>query len=205
MKPSEAEQVIETLTAAMKDDPSWSQIEPEPERRRKLLRLIIAESLKISKRLDGGIYVASHEGRVLGALITNPPGQAKISLSDYLNGIWMGLNLALQSPPTAVRTIKNLQTLQTLKPKETHNYFVFLGCIEQGRGIGSGLLRYAFAQNPEFPTYLETQNARNIPLYQRLGFELCNTVEHTYRGGPPSYGFFRPVEATNRASAPPNN
>ena len=50
----------------------------------------------------------------------------------------------------------------------------------QGQGIGSALVRNVTrrADMEGLPCYLETQQPRNVPLYQRLGFEvIVDTVE----------------------------
>jgi ribosomal protein S18 acetylase RimI-like enzyme len=49
----------------------------------------------------------------------------------------------------------------------------------QGRGYGSALLRYALEQcdRDGMPAYLESSNPRNIPLYQRHGFEIIGTIQ----------------------------
>jgi len=49
----------------------------------------------------------------------------------------------------------------------------------QGRGFGSALLRHATAQcdRDGVPAYLESSNARNIPLYQRHGFEILGSIQ----------------------------
>jgi ribosomal protein S18 acetylase RimI-like enzyme len=49
----------------------------------------------------------------------------------------------------------------------------------QGRGYGSALLRHALAQcdRERMPAYLESSNPRNIPLYQRHGFEIIGSIQ----------------------------
>jgi GNAT superfamily N-acetyltransferase len=49
----------------------------------------------------------------------------------------------------------------------------------QGRGYGSALLRYALERcdRDGMPAYLESSNARNIPLYQRHGFEIIGEIQ----------------------------
>ena len=51
------------------------------------------------------------------------------------------------------------------------------GC--QGRGYGSALLRHALEQcdRDGTPAYLESSNPRNIPLYQRHGFEIIGRIQ----------------------------
>jgi ribosomal protein S18 acetylase RimI-like enzyme len=49
----------------------------------------------------------------------------------------------------------------------------------QGRGYGSALLRYALEQcdRDRLPAYLESSNPRNIPLYERHGFETIGSIQ----------------------------
>lgn len=51
--------------------------------------------------------------------------------------------------------------------------------ISQGRGHGSALLRYALehCDRDGLPAYLESSNPRNIPLYERHGFEAMGTIQ----------------------------
>ena len=61
----------------------------------------------------------------------------------------------------------------------------------QGRGYGSALLRYALEQcdRDGMPAYLESSNPRNIPLYQRHGFEILGTIE--VGSAPPVFPMLR--------------
>jgi GNAT superfamily N-acetyltransferase len=49
----------------------------------------------------------------------------------------------------------------------------------QGRGYGSALLRYALEQcdRDRLVAYLESSNPRNIPLYERHGFERIGAIQ----------------------------
>ncbi len=55
---------------------------------------------------------------------------------------------------------------------------------EQGKGIGGALMRpiLARAEADGFPCYLETQNERNLPFYERHGFEVASDGEVPRRG-----------------------
>ena len=61
-------------------------------------------------------------------------------------------------------------------PKEAHWYLPMIGVDPkaQGKGLGAELMRYATARCDEDRAlaYLETANPRNIPLYERFGFEV---------------------------------
>lgn len=66
-------------------------------------------------------------------------------------------------------------------PQEPCWYLPLIGVDPalQGRGYGSALLRYALERcdRDGVPAYLESSNPRNIPLYQRHGFEILGAIQ----------------------------
>jgi GNAT superfamily N-acetyltransferase len=66
-------------------------------------------------------------------------------------------------------------------PKEPCWYLPLIGVdpARQGRGYGSALLRYALEQcdRDGVPAYLESSNPRNVPLYERHGFEVMGSIQ----------------------------
>ena len=66
-------------------------------------------------------------------------------------------------------------------PSEPHWYLSLLGVdpIHQNQGYGSALLWHALIPCDRDHTlaYLESSNPRNIPLYERHGFELLGTIQ----------------------------
>lgn len=71
--------------------------------------------------------------------------------------------------------------METHHPSEPCWYLPLIGVdpTHQGRGYGSALLHYALEQcdREGMPAYLESSNPRNIPLYQRYGFEMIGTIQ----------------------------
>lgn len=71
-------------------------------------------------------------------------------------------------------------------PKEAHWYLPMIGVDPkaQGQGIGAQLMRHALVRcdQDRVPAYLETANPRNIPLYERFGFEV---MQHFQVGAAP--------------------
>jgi ribosomal protein S18 acetylase RimI-like enzyme len=66
-------------------------------------------------------------------------------------------------------------------PNEPHWYLPLLGVdpLHHGKGLGSALLQHTLVmcdQDNKY-AYLESSNPRNIPLYERHGFELLGTVQ----------------------------
>jgi GNAT superfamily N-acetyltransferase len=71
--------------------------------------------------------------------------------------------------------------METYHPSEPCWYLPLIGVDPtcQGRGYGSALLRFALEQcdRDGMPAYLESSNPRNIPLYQRHGFEIIGAIQ----------------------------
>ena len=66
-------------------------------------------------------------------------------------------------------------------PHEPHWYLPVIAVDPacQGRGLGGALLKQALARCDAdgLPAYLESSNPRNIPLYERHGFEILGRIQ----------------------------
>jgi GNAT superfamily N-acetyltransferase len=71
--------------------------------------------------------------------------------------------------------------METYHPADPCWYLPLIGVDPslQGRGYGSALLRHALEQcdRDGMPAYLESSNPRNVPLYERHGFEVVGTIQ----------------------------
>lgn len=78
-------------------------------------------------------------------------------------------------------------------PSEPHWYLPLIGVdpAHQGKGYGGALLKYALEQcdRDQAPAYLESTNPRNVPLYQRHGFEVLGTIQ--VGSSPPLFPMLR--------------
>jgi len=66
-------------------------------------------------------------------------------------------------------------------PEEPHWYLAMIGVdpARQGRGYGSAILKESLRRCDEdgVIAYLESSNAKNVPLYERYGFEVMGFVQ----------------------------
>jgi ribosomal protein S18 acetylase RimI-like enzyme len=66
-------------------------------------------------------------------------------------------------------------------PQEPHWYLPFIGVdpLHQGKGYGAALMQHTLVPCDRNHTlaYLESSNPKNIPLYERHGFELLGTIQ----------------------------
>jgi ribosomal protein S18 acetylase RimI-like enzyme len=87
------------------------------------------------------------------------------------------------------------EQIRSYHPEGPHWYLAAVGVdpSRQGEGLGSAMikegLRRCDAQG--LPAYLESSNPRNIPLYERHGFEVIGLVQPD--DYPPLYPMLRPA------------
>src|SRR5690606_16223847 len=66
-------------------------------------------------------------------------------------------------------------------PQAPHWFLPFIGVdpLQQGKGYGAALMRHALVpyDRDGSMAYLESSNSRNLPLYERYGFELLGTIQ----------------------------
>jgi GNAT superfamily N-acetyltransferase len=71
--------------------------------------------------------------------------------------------------------------MEQCHPREAHWYLAQIGVepSTQGKGLGAELMRHAVARcdREKALAYLESGNKRNIPLYQRFGFEVMGEIQ----------------------------
>jgi ribosomal protein S18 acetylase RimI-like enzyme len=73
------------------------------------------------------------------------------------------------------------EQMGSFHPKEPHWYLPLIGVdpFHQGQGFGSALMKHALIACDRDGTlaYLESSNPKNIPLYERHGFEVLGTIQ----------------------------
>jgi GNAT superfamily N-acetyltransferase len=85
------------------------------------------------------------------------------------------------SKPVQKDVFAILEQMGHYHPREPHWYLPLMGVDppHQGKGYGSALLRHALipCDRDHMLAYLESSNPKNIPLYERHGFELLGTLQ----------------------------
>ena len=73
------------------------------------------------------------------------------------------------------------EQMEGYHPRDPHWYLPFIGVdpSQQGKGYGSALMKHTLdaCDRDHTPAYLESSNPKNVPLYERLGFELLGTIQ----------------------------
>ena len=169
--PGEEEGAIAVLALAFGTDPVSRWAWPDPH--------TYLTSFTAFARAFGGAAFAQGTAHILGdfagAALWLPPGahpdeEAMIAL---LQG-----TVAESVLPDLFAV---LEQMGEYHPTEPHWYLPMIGVdpSQQGHGIGSALLTHALAACDQdgMPAYLESSNPKNVPLYQRHGFEVIGTVQ----------------------------
>jgi len=85
------------------------------------------------------------------------------------------------------------EQMDSCHPSEPHWYLPLIGVdpTRQGKGYGSALLKHALAacDRDKKLAYLESSNPKNIPLYERHGFEWLGTIQ--VGSSPPIFPMLR--------------
>ncbi len=118
-----------------------------------------------------------------GAALWLPPGAPTPGLLQQLR---MGVRLWRAIGTRTPVAVGALTKFENSRPKEPHWYLTVLGTDPsmQGRGVGSTLIAPILSRCDEdgVDAYLESSNPKNVPFYQRFGFEVSGQID--YRGGP---------------------
>lgn len=110
-----------------------------------------------------------------GAAMWLPPGvEPDIETLDRL--------IRENADPAILSDVEGIfEAMARYHPEEPHWYLPLIGTdpMRQGQGIGGALMEHALARcdRDGVAAYLESSNPRNIPLYQRHGFEIMGTIQ----------------------------
>jgi ribosomal protein S18 acetylase RimI-like enzyme len=170
------------LADAFRDDPVFGWLIPEDTaNRERRLTTYFASMSRSYLRRDKPVYLV--DGGRAGALWSSP-GAWALPLAEIVR----------ESRPAAsafgrnlLRALRCQLQVESLHPKTPqHWYLGYLGtrCADQGKGVGSALLREVLQQadSDRLPSYLESSCERNLTLYERHGFRVVEELRLLGRG-----------------------
>jgi ribosomal protein S18 acetylase RimI-like enzyme len=175
--------VIDALTLAFGADPvtRWTWSDPH---------VYLASFPRFVRAFGGRAFVRGSAHYVqdhVGAALWLPPG-------EHPDEEAMG-KLMEDTVPAAVSkdAAGLLEQMGRYHPKEPHWYLPLIGIdpAYQGKGYGGALLQHAagMCDRAGELAYLESTNARNIPLYERHGFEVLGEIRSG--SAPPLFPMLR--------------
>jgi ribosomal protein S18 acetylase RimI-like enzyme len=168
---SDEASVIDALKLAFAADPAVRWVWPDPQK-------YLSHFSSFARAFGGKAFSnksAHYAGNYSGAALWLPPNvhpdvDQLISLLEST-----GSDAAKKDGPEI------FERMSSYHPNEPHWYLPLLGVdpLHHGKGLGSALLQHALVicdQDNKY-AYLESSNLRNIPLYERHGFELLGTIQ----------------------------
>lgn len=119
------------------------------------------------------------------AWATDDYGAAALWLPPGAHSDEDGLTAVVESTVEPSRLAESgpiFEQMAAYHPEEPHWYLPLIGAdpAHQGQGLGEALMTHALARvdRDHAPAYLESSNPRNIPLYQRHGFEILGEIRN---------------------------
>jgi ribosomal protein S18 acetylase RimI-like enzyme len=176
--PADGPALSGVLAAAFAGDPLNDWLLPDRATRERRLRLGMGHVLcEVYVPRGGALTTAARDGVALW----ERPGDEQPSGLRQLRGLPAFVRTFGRRLPRAMRAF---DSVEHRRPEEDHWFLDVLAVApgRQGRGIGSALVRAGTAEADAAgaPAFLATSNARNVPLYERLGF----AVGEEYDLGP---------------------
>jgi len=114
---------------------------------------------------------------IAGVAVWDPPGRWKVGIGQMIR---FGPAFIRVFRSRCLRGLALLNAVEHYHPREPHYYLFALGTdpLHQGRGIGTSLLAPVLAtcDRERLPAYLESSNQRNVPFYQRSGFQVTREI-----------------------------
>jgi ribosomal protein S18 acetylase RimI-like enzyme len=181
-------QANQTLAEAFLSDPTCLHFFPEDTKRGSGLEHLFKVALRHGR--DGGAVDLLQDGAggVVGVAVWLQSERARMTLLDmWRAGVpRVSFAIGLGATRRILRFMNWIESQRETLLPSAHWYLLNLAVRpgQQGRGLGSALLRHGLdrARNDRLPCFLETANTRNVPLYERHGFR------KVYEGLPPAGG-----------------
>lgn len=187
---ADAASVSATLARAFFDDPLMMFLLPDEDARRTKLPRLFALLLKLALPFGACDVTEGYEA----ATLWRPPGHWHMPFWQYL--VHGGTLLGVFGAGT-LKVMNTMDLVEKQHPKAPHWYLQVVGTdpAAQGKGFGGRVLRRQLARIDAagMAAYLESSKDTNIPIYQRLGFELRGEIK--VPGGPVLYPMWRDPKA----------
>ena len=183
---------IDTLAGvvarAFGDDPIWTYLFPG---RNALARRIAFTAYELRHVYMGNDEVWTTTDGIKGAAIWAPPRKWRQPLTDTIRSVPSMVRLLGRQLPKAAR----LQTaIEAAHPPGEHYYLSILGTdpVAQGQGVASACMQPVLdrCDREGLGAYLESSKEKNVPFYNRHGFEVTRELALP-AGAPPIWLMWR--------------
>lgn len=179
--------LVDSLSDSFAEDPMFNWVFPQRKLYPHFFHMLVKDVY-----LERGIVHIEEQGRA--AALWLPP-EERFKLAPRIGLLGFGLKLVKQGGLRPIwRLLQQGAIFSKHQPREPHYYLQFIGCRSdhQGQGIGAALLKQGIKICDEhgMPAYLECSNSRNVPLYERHGFEV-RSQQVVGKNGPMAWFMWR--------------
>lgn len=170
--------VVDILTKSFETNQSVNYIVKQDEKRIKRLSALMDYSFEVC--IAFGDVFLSNDNKACALIVY--PDKKKATLKSTL----LDLKLIFQSVgfENISKTLKREKLISSIQPKIAMSYLWFIGVdpVAQNQGIGGKLLQEIidYSNNNNRPIYLETSTVKNLPWYEKFGFEVYSEQDLTY-------------------------
>ena len=172
---TQVKRAAHVLARAFQDDPLCVYFFPEVSERRNRLPHLFRVPVHHGV-LYGEVYATSPN--LEGVAVWVPSEKADMSLLPIVRsgGLSMAFRMGKGGSARAMRCTAYASAVRKRHAPFRHRYLESIGVAPefQGKGYAGALLKPMFARMDaeRLPCYLETQNEKNVPLYERYGFQV---------------------------------
>jgi ribosomal protein S18 acetylase RimI-like enzyme len=189
---ADRERVIDCLTAAFATDPVMSWIGRRDAKRdagRRAMFGFLVDKLGLPGR---ELWTADDHS---AAALWIPPERADMKLPWWEEVRLFPTIVSFTGVAGLPRVDAFRKAADKHHPKTKPHFYLMTIGVEpkfQGQGLGSALLEANLAaiDTKGLPTYLESSNEKNVPLYRRHGYQVINEFRPV-SDGPPLWGMWR--------------
>jgi ribosomal protein S18 acetylase RimI-like enzyme len=183
LRPDQLDEASALLARAFQDDPAWTWVLPDAQRRATLLPWLFRSGFET---VAADLWTTP--GHVLGVSRWLPPGRPTLRVGTTLR-VFVATPLRLREATS--RYLAYGRAVEDVRARAAkgaaHWYLAGIGVepAEQRRGIGGALLQPGLdaASRDGLPCVLLTNAERNLSFYRRHGFEVV--LEADTPNGPP--------------------
>ncbi len=185
---------LDVLTDAFQDDPLIRHMFPAntKEESQPFFSFLLAKSILLNELLLG----IECNGELIGIANVERSVRNRVGIFQIGKLIYQSLRFAFRISFRNFIFINNYMKLtSSLRPENPNHYLIFISIApkHQGKGVGRMLLDHIHSLVEQSPHSsgigLDTENAKNIPLYERFGYKLIGTE---FMEPVTIYSMFRP-------------
>ena len=196
---ADIDQAAMVLSRAFADAEPFTWIQPDPELRARIERVMFRAALRHIYPIEHGSEVLEDGGKIMGCAMWAPPGRWKASVWGQLRSAARFIReLGMKNMAEYGRRGRAVEdALQAAHPTEPHWYLAGIGADRdaQGQGVGTALVRSGTARCDQEGThaYLECLFSL-VPYYQGFGFNVIGEIDMP-EGTPPQASMWRRARA----------